>query len=472
MAEPIELPKIGELLAEKYRVSRLLGSGGMGAVYQAHHEILDKEVAIKLLLPHVAESQVAVTRFLNEAKAVARLSNEHVAAVLDVGMLPNGCAYMVLEYLEGCDLAQTLQARGALPMNEAVEYVIQALEAVAQAHAVGIIHRDLKPANLFLTRRADGLPMIKVLDFGISKATTSDVTTTSTTIGSPAYMSPEQIKSAKHVDPRSDIWSIGVVLYQLLTNEQPFKGEQYGEIFFAVLKGAHTPLSALKPELPSPLSDAVGRCLERDPNRRFQNVGELAEALKDYAFPEAKLCVERIHRMLAIQKGAKEAPADPSSWAPLPAAQQKPEADPQPAIASATKVDPVQGTTPDGPVRRHRAPLYVAGAVGLAAVVGVVLVLGGAFSAPSEAPVPAPQAARPVPKLLPPPPPPAPEVDSSQIVKGAEPPSPGPVDQDQPSAPEAKPSAPLKPDRAAKAQPKPANHAGRAPADDILLDRH
>src|SRR5689334_6553526 len=211
----------GQMLAGKYRVERILGTGGMGVVVAAKHVELNILVAIKFLLPHVLSNQTAVARFAREARAAVRIKSEHVARVSDVGTLESGAPYMVMEYLDGGDLSAWLKERGALPVEQAVEFVLQASEAIAEAHALGIVHRDLKPSNLFVTRRRDGSMTVKVLDVGISKTTSidaaaMDMTATTAVMGSPLYMSPEQLQSSKDVDARSDIWSLGIILYELL----------------------------------------------------------------------------------------------------------------------------------------------------------------------------------------------------------------------------------------------------------------
>ena len=192
------LPVAGDLLADKYRVERLIGVGGMGAVLAAKHIDLDERVAIKMLLPHIPTHGEPVARFLREAQAAAKIRSDHVVRIYDVGRLDSGAPFIVMEYLEGSDLAQTTDARGPLPIEDAVGYVLQACEAIASAHALGIVHRDLKPANLFLTTMPDGSARVKVLDFGISKVSRGDVsssmglTSTTSIMGTPAFMPPEQ----------------------------------------------------------------------------------------------------------------------------------------------------------------------------------------------------------------------------------------------------------------------------------------
>ncbi len=276
----------GDVIAGKYRVERVLGVGGMGVVVAVTHLELLELRAIKLMRPEGRADADAVERFAREARAASLLKSEHVARVMDVGRFADGAPYMVMEYLEGADLAAALKRAGAMPVEEAVLYVLQAAEALAEAHALGIVHRDLKPANLFLTLRPDGAPCVKVLDFGISKVLGSpaenDLTRSHELLGSPNYMSPEQMHETRLADARSDLWSLGVILYQLLTRELPFRGRSITEIITAVLQGRPAPPSQLRPELPRALDPVVLRCLERDPAQRFANMGELALALAPF----------------------------------------------------------------------------------------------------------------------------------------------------------------------------------------------
>jgi serine/threonine protein kinase len=298
-----ELLKEGELFLEKYRIERLIGQGGMGAVFAAVNEALAKRVAIKVLLPEVASSKEAANRFINEARASDRITGDHVARVFDVGQTREGLSYMVLEYLDGQDVSQLLEARGgaALPIPDAVDIVLEALEGIAEAHSLGIVHRDLKPGNLFLARKSNGTQIVKVLDFGISKATNpfalgnSDhaLTSTKSMLGSPLYMSPEQLRSSKSVDQRSDLWAMGVILYEMLSGVVPFNGESLGELFVAILEQPAVPLGHRRPEVPPQLVAVVHRCLERDPAKRVANAGELAQLLAPFA-SRAMSSVERI----------------------------------------------------------------------------------------------------------------------------------------------------------------------------------
>ncbi len=278
------LPRIGEVVAGKYRVEKIVGQGGMGVVYAAHHVQLDKRVALKVLIlgttPHDDE---IIERFVREAQAAARLQSEHVVRVTDAGSLEHGAPFLVMEYLQGCDLEELMRLNGPLDPQDVADYVLQSLAALAQAHAAGIIHRDLKPANLFLAVRPDGSNIIKIVDFGISKQPTSHSRwkelTGETMLGTPGYMSPEQLRSSQGVDPRADIWSIGVVMYELLTGELPFDGDGPGAVFAAILENDPTPLRTHRPEIAAELEAVVLRCLRRKPEDRYADVGALAEAL-------------------------------------------------------------------------------------------------------------------------------------------------------------------------------------------------
>lgn len=301
----------GDLLAGKYRIERVLGRGGMGVVVSAIHEQLGERVALKFLLPESATNAEAAARFLREARAAVKIRSEHVARVTDVGTLDSGSPYMVMEYLEGTDLAQYLESRGPLPIDEAVEYVLQASEALAEAHALGIIHRDLKPANLFRTERADGSPSIKLLDFGISKMVTLDgtMTRTSSMMGSPLYMAPEQMTSAKHVDPRADVWALGVILHELLTGGLPFMGDTLPELCAQILTERPRLLRELRPDAPEELEQIILGCLEREREKRCGSVAELAVALRPFASPRALVSVDRVSRVLGGQAPVASPPA-------------------------------------------------------------------------------------------------------------------------------------------------------------------
>jgi serine/threonine protein kinase len=297
----------GCVLAGKYRIERVLGQGGMGVVLSAYHVQLEQRVAVKLMLPHATASDEAVARFLREARAAARISSEHVARVFDVGALETGEPYMAMEYLEGSDIAQLLAQRSRLPVEEAIDYLLQACEALAEAHAVGIVHRDLKPSNLFLVSRMDGRRFVKVLDFGISKMTGGSgpssalSTVTSALMGSPLYMSPEQMSSSKNVTASTDVWALGVVLYELVSGKPPFNGDTLPQVCARVMSEPPPPLSGRAPGLPPALYEVVDRCLEKEPTARYPSVAELARALEPLASANARQSVERISHILNVR---------------------------------------------------------------------------------------------------------------------------------------------------------------------------
>ncbi|HVJ91976.1 MAG TPA: serine/threonine-protein kinase, partial [Labilithrix sp.] len=304
----------GDVLADKYCVERILGAGGMGVVVAARNLALGKPVAIKMLLPSMLAAPRAVERFEREARAVVQLKSEHVAEVLDIGKLASGAPYIVMELLEGCDFEELLRDR-VFSVEEATLYVLQACEAVAEAHGLGIVHRDLKPRNLFLTHRLDGTPLVKVLDFGISKWTSADaaahsLTRTSDVIGSPNYMSPEQIRSAKDVDVRTDVWSLGVVLFELLTGRLPFLADGLPQLCALILEQDAPLLATLRPDVPEELAAIVARCLERRPERRFQTIAELARALESFA-PASLRPSPRSHLAVSLSRPLSSAPPEP-----------------------------------------------------------------------------------------------------------------------------------------------------------------
>jgi serine/threonine-protein kinase len=329
MAGPEEMLDIGvragDLVAGKYKVERVLGVGGMGVVVVAHHVALDTKVAIKFLLADMLSNQEAVARFAREARAAVKITSEHVARVMDVGTLDTGAPYMVMEYLDGGDLAAWLEQRGPLPVDQAVAFVLQACVAVAEAHGLGIVHRDIKPSNLFCIRRPDGQLSIKVLDFGISKVSSAarasdsarrSVTKTATVMGTPAYMAPEQVKSAKDVDVRADIWALGVVLFELLTGRVPFDGDAAMEIAIKVVTESPLSVRLLRPDISPELESVILTCLEKDRKDRFPNVAELALALAEFAPSSAKGSIERITNTIrAGRVSTRAGPLPPSPQA-------------------------------------------------------------------------------------------------------------------------------------------------------------
>lgn len=302
----------GTIVLGKYRVDHPLGEGGMGFVVAATHVELMDRVAIKVLRPEYSHSSELVARFIREARAAASLRSEHVVRVFDVGRLDTGLPYMVMELLEGRDLGSGPRGED-LPIEEAVDYVIQTCDAMAAAHGRGMVHRDLKPANLFLALDEHGAPTVKVLDFGISKlkqAGANEVTLTAVrgVMGSPLYMSPEQVRSARDVDQRADIWSLGTILYELISGRSPFDGESVGAVFLAIAGEEPVSLSQLRSDVPAGLDAIVARCLRKDPAGRFQTARELQASLLPFGSERSRARVMARH---SVRPGSAASSAPP-----------------------------------------------------------------------------------------------------------------------------------------------------------------
>jgi serine/threonine-protein kinase len=292
----------GTILGGKYRVGRTLGRGAMGVIVEATHIQLGTLVAVKILRPDYADRAAVAERFLREARAAAQLRGEHICRVHDYGAMDDGTPFMVMELLEGCDLGTLVDQEGPLPPALVANCIVQVCTAIAEPHAHGMVHRDLKPTNLFLQHRSDQTPFIKILDFGIAKFESVDYKLTSTTsvVGSPSYMAPEQLRSNTVIDARTDIWALGVVMYELLTEKQPFVGESMTDLALAITMEPPLPFAS---QVPNGLADVVMRCLEKNPAQRYQNVAELAEALTPFAQLDARHATAAAH-MLAQPRSA------------------------------------------------------------------------------------------------------------------------------------------------------------------------
>jgi eukaryotic-like serine/threonine-protein kinase len=343
------VPQPGQVVAGKYRVEDVIGAGGMGVVVSARHIELGQTVAIKFLDYSLTGNTTASARFFREARAAGRIRSEHVTRVLDVDRTETGVPYLVMEHLAGTDLERVQRSRGQLPVEEVLDYLLQACEALAEAHAAGVIHRDLKPGNLFLTHRADGSPLVKVLDFGISKIVDPDgethdgaTTTESEMLGSTWYMSPEQVRSSMSVDARTDVWSLGVILYQLLTGVHAFKAESMSACLAKIVADPPPPLRAARPDVPEGLERVILACLEKDPARRLQSVAELALALAPFAPECARLSIQRITRVLG--PGPTETG---SALERVSAPYLTPPAAPTPPVAAVTPPPSVTGPAPE-----------------------------------------------------------------------------------------------------------------------------
>jgi hypothetical protein len=284
-------PRLGTAV-DRYTIVRLLGKGGMGAVYEAHHTRLARRAAIKFLLPELAARPEILRRFENEAKAAGGLEHPNLVAVIDLGRAGDGAPYLVMEFLDGEDCGSLVRRMGPLPVPRAANIVLQACHGVAVAHAAGIVHRDLKPENLFLIDAGDGSEQVKVLDFGIAKLRSTvgqvgqvgqDGTGTGLTFGTTYYMSPEQARGAAEIDARTDVWSLGVVLFELLGGEKPFQGEQPLNVVHQILTSEAPVLETLRPGLPAGLVAVVRKAMRKDAAQRFATVRAFAQALAPFA---------------------------------------------------------------------------------------------------------------------------------------------------------------------------------------------
>jgi serine/threonine-protein kinase len=365
------------LLAGKYRIERFVAEGGMGVVVEATHLQLEERVAIKFLRPEALggddkASSDATTRFVREARAAIKIRSEHVVRIYDVASLESGAPYIVMEFLEGADLEHVLSEKGALTPSDAIDHILQACEALGEAHALGIVHRDLKPANLFLTKTAAGMPIIKVLDFGISKlggpGQSMSMTSTQAVMGSPLYMSPEQMRATKDADARSDIWAIGVILYELLGGRPPFNGETMTQVCAAILQDTPPTLASMRRDMPHGLEAVINRCLEKRAIDRFSSVAELAEALAPFASPVGQEAARRTARSASFSMGTR--PSMQSERELQAAGNSLAAAAPRvpsgPGATSTAWGDESQKTR-----KKSRGPMIAAGVVALVAVVGL-----------------------------------------------------------------------------------------------------
>ena len=420
--QPLTLPfSPGDVIAEKYEVVGVLGSGGVAYVISALHLELGEMVALKFLRPESLEHEDVVARFASEARAVARIKSEHVAHVFDVGTLPDGAPFIVMEYLEGKDLADVLAERRKLPIKVAVDYVLQACEALACAHAAGIVHRDIKPENLFLTQQTGSVERVKVLDFGISKSAMAGMEApgkrfahTMLPMGTPGYMSPEQIRACGTVDARTDIWALGCVLFELVTGLSAFTGPTLLQLGAAILERDPVPLRQVVADAPPELEALIAKCLEKDPARRFQDVAELAAVLYPFGPRRSRISAERCHQILKGQHGVviefnSVPPPSPEGASLPPVSSTGPMVNPVqvsvPALDARRVSTPASVSIDEAPLQKQRNPRTLVIALGASALFGIALALGmalrgsaptAAATAPVAAPtVPAPAVALP-----------------------------------------------------------------------------
>jgi len=423
----------GALLGDRYRVGRTLGKGGMGVVLEATHLQLGTQVAIKVLKRDSADA-ANVERFMREARAAAKLRGEHICRVHDVGALPDGAPYMVMELLEGQDLATVLKAAGPIAEDLLARYMVEVCAAIAEAHAAGIIHRDLKPGNLYVVDRPDGGQVMKVLDFGIAKSLEKKdfaLTDTTNVMGSPVYMSPEQLKSSRNVDTRSDIWSLGVVMFEMLTGKHPFTGETLTELAIAI---ANEPLPAFDSRVSAAFGAVIVKCLEKDAAKRYQDVADLAAALEPLA-KRASSAAGAIKRTLKTGSvPAISIPDGPTTERELPSNLAGPDvtaklAEGKPLVRAISEVADAKETTTlrgasgavlaqtgERPRPRWLMPAIGAAVAAVAIFIGVSALGGGGGDDDHAQP-----AAQPAPEPAPPPPPPVeakpPHVEAPAVVE-------------------------------------------------------
>lgn len=392
-----EMPFLsGEVIANKYEVIDLVGVGGVGFVVSANHVELGERVALKFLRPEMLERADIVARFAQEALAAVRIKNEHVARVFDVGALPNGCPFIVMEYLEGRDLYDVVVNDGPQSIRSAVDYVLQACEALAEAHACGIVHRDIKPENLFLIQRSEGLQVIKVLDFGISKVALTGsafkskvpLVRTMMPMGSPVYMSPEQIRASKDIDARTDIWSLGCVLHELLCGRPAFDAPSLTQLSATILEENPEQVSEIASGVPPELDAVVARCLQKSPEMRFQNVAELALALYPFGPRRSRLSAERCCMLLNVDGAGRpefELPSvRPPGWDSLPSGSY-PRSGTQTRTRFPSRQEARSSAPSDHPIRTRRVALLVGTVAAIAAIAALAVgLLGDDRTTPRE----------------------------------------------------------------------------------------
>jgi serine/threonine protein kinase len=466
-------PVVGSVLGGKYLVEGVLGQGGMGIVVAARHIELDQRVAIKCLLAHAQSVPEIVERFTREARAAAKIHGEHVARVIDVGRFDDGTPFMVMEHLKGRDLADELAAKGPLPVTDAVRYLLETCEALVQAHALRIVHRDLKPSNLFLAEQPGRRAIVKVLDFGISKVIDPSggaLTKTASVMGTPYYMSPEQLLSSKSVDERSDLWALGIILYELLTGRPPFMAETAPEVVAQVLQNAPAPLTDHRSDVPPGIAEVIARCMRSKVAERYANVAELAQALVPFAAREDRDSALAIARVLGVSSSSMHPEPPMAAHAPTISATRSTPPGAGPSAPAGTAHNLTFSANDPGQVARKPTGMIVA-------VVGVLAALaaGGVFAlrrpspavaAGTEAPsaVPAIVAAPAAPALPAPvalaPADPAPIAPPSAATASATP----PPSAHGPGKHAAPPAAPAQPSHAAAPPPSPAPAAPAPPA--------
>jgi eukaryotic-like serine/threonine-protein kinase len=417
MVENTAYPKAGDILVEKYRVDRMLGEGGMGAVARATQLIMQMPVALKFMSPVFLNVDGAVERFIKEGQAAGRIRSEHVVQIFDVDLLESGAPYIAMECLDGVDLQAIIEQGGPLPVARAVHFVVQILRGLQSAHAVGIVHRDMKPSNCFVINRDGEVDFVKLLDFGISKVSQPggvNLTATNSALGTPLYMAPEQASSPRDVDLRSDIYSVGVIAYELLTSVTPFTSEsgELTEILFKLFTADVPPIRSRREDLPEALASVIHKALSRNPAERFVNAAEFAEALRPFASQGTCAYIDKMQTFVPPKletAGPSDAPAamlrkiearksaQPAATARQQAAVAATQPVQTPDLKGATKMIPASvapQALPAAPPKRNGVLIGIA-------VAGGIIVLGAALKIATQKPtttiVPEPPSAAVVP---------------------------------------------------------------------------
>ena len=370
--------KAGDLIDGKYRIVRLMGEGGMGAVWEVRHEVMGQRFALKTLHPQYASDTSMVQRFIREARAASAIGSEHIVYITDAGQAADGSSFLVMEYLEGEDLGEVLKREGRLDQARAIELMLQVCDALQPAHERGIIHRDLKPANLFLVQREKYGEWVKVVDFGIAKVAAKvtgeqgSLTKTGAMMGTPFFMAPEQFQKAKHVVHRADIYSCGVILYQLLSGKVPYDADTFSELVFAVATEPPIPLSSAWPGVDPDLEAVVMRAISKEAGDRYQSMGRLAESLKPFSTVGIPVISSQSPLSTFVAEPHPEAvtppspaiPAteyvEPSSGTPYVARHESVDVSraPKPVTVASPALPPTKNVEPSGSPRRvsHSAP--------------------------------------------------------------------------------------------------------------------